>query len=210
MPIADAAGPSNQAPAEAAATASTSRHHPRRSNKASADQPTEACEPHQAAEKGPPGKAALGAADYDEAEDGDTDAVASGKSLEELAVRFSQATKELQVRPLGTAARCLDDCLSLCCIARSRSAVMPAARADNYLHKSMNCRKSLQNTTFKSASTFRVWRWCATACDVSCMTCGNFISIGAVCSCHAWQGSYPRLCVICCLGQHSHVAKLLD
>ena len=95
MPDADAAGPSGQAPTSAAATASTSRQPPRRSNKANADQPTEACALEQ---EGPPGKAALGPAGNDEAEGGDTDARASGKSLEELAVRFSQATKELQVR----------------------------------------------------------------------------------------------------------------
>ena len=99
MPDADVAGPSGQVQAELAAL-STARQQPRRSNKATADQPTDAAEPDQAATDRPAGKAGSGLAGNGEAGDDDTGAGVTSKSLEELAVRFSQATKELQVRLL--------------------------------------------------------------------------------------------------------------
>lgn len=101
MSDADQAGPSSeQHAAGVAAPASTARPRRHASNKegttdqsgrSSEPDDAAASEPIPAAESAPAGDAELEAEDVEAAG-------AAGKSLEELAVRFSQATKELQVR----------------------------------------------------------------------------------------------------------------
>ncbi len=99
MSNADQAAPSIREQAGVAATASTARPRRHAYNKATIDQSGRSSEPSDAAASEPtqaagPAPTGDGELEADEAEA----AGAAGKSLEELAVRFSQATKELQVR----------------------------------------------------------------------------------------------------------------
>lgn len=86
---------SQEQAAGVAAPASTARPQRHASNKAKTDQCRRSSEPDDAAASGSTQETQSAPAELkaDEAE-----AAAASKSLEELAVRFSQATKELQVR----------------------------------------------------------------------------------------------------------------
>ncbi len=100
MSDADQAVPSSEQQAAAlAAPVSTARPRRNASNKATTDQSRRSSEPDDAAASGPMPAAGSAPAGDAELEAEEVEAVcAAGKSLEELAVRFSQATKELQVR----------------------------------------------------------------------------------------------------------------
>ena len=99
MSDADQAAPSNEQQAAAvAAPASTARPRRHASNKANTDQSGRSSEPDVAAASGPMPAAESAPAGDAELEGDEAEAAAEGKSMEELAVRFSQATKELQVR----------------------------------------------------------------------------------------------------------------
>ena len=100
MSDADQAAPSNeQQAAGVAAPASTARPQRLASNKANSDQSCRSSKPADAAASGPMQAAGPAPAGDAELEADEAEAAgAAGKSLEELAVRFSQATKELQVR----------------------------------------------------------------------------------------------------------------
>ncbi len=101
MSDADQAAPSNEQQAAAgAAPVSTARPRRNASNKANTDSESgRSSEPDDAAASGPMPAAGSAPANDAELEAEEVEAVgAAGKSLEELAVRFSQATKELQVR----------------------------------------------------------------------------------------------------------------
>ncbi|KAL0049556.1 hypothetical protein WJX82_004745 [Trebouxia sp. C0006] len=102
----DQAAPSNEQQAAAvAAPASTARPRRHASNKANTDQSGRSSEPDDAAASGPMPAAESAPAGDAELEGDEAEAAAEGKSMEELAVRFSQATKELQVLGLLRPAR---------------------------------------------------------------------------------------------------------
>jgi len=100
MSDADQAAPSNEQQAAAgAAPVSTARPRRNASNKANTDSESgRSSEPDDAAASGPMPAAESAPAGDAELEGDEAEAAAEGKSMEELAVRFSQATKELQVR----------------------------------------------------------------------------------------------------------------